>query len=93
MAQTAHFVTDVRMPVFCCDFTSAREVMLGGGGGGSKSGVKNRLLLYRLDAVGKALELKSELDLPAGEDAPMSISVDREVCSSGFLAGQTTAQA
>lgn len=79
MVQTAHFVADVGIPVFCCGFTSPTELVLGGGGGGSKSGVKNRLLLYKLDTLKRALDLKASFDVPAGEDAPMSLAVDPKV--------------
>jgi len=51
------------------------EVVLGGGGGQTRSGIKNRLRLYNVESD-KEFELLNELELDAGEDAPMSMAAD-----------------
>ncbi|KAI0676981.1 WD40 repeat-like protein [Trametes maxima] len=60
-------------PVYSSAFVSPNEVVLGGGGGQSKTGIKNKLRLYRTESD-KTLELIHELELASGEDAPMSIA-------------------
>ncbi|KAK7695568.1 hypothetical protein QCA50_000204 [Cerrena zonata] len=60
-------------PVYSCAFVSPNEVVLGGGGGQSRSGIKNKLRLYRVDDE-KSLELLDEFELDKGEDAPMSMA-------------------
>jgi len=60
-------------PVYSCAFVSANELVLGGGGGQSKTGIKNKLRLYRVDGDNK-LDLTHELELEKGEDAPMSMA-------------------
>ncbi|KAI0921414.1 hypothetical protein AcW1_004599 [Taiwanofungus camphoratus] len=59
-------------PVYSCAFLSSSELVLGGGGGQSRSGIKNKLRLYRVDGD-KKLDLLDELELDKGEDAPMSM--------------------
>ncbi|GBE79367.1 WD40 repeat-like protein [Sparassis latifolia] len=60
-------------PVYSCAFVSSNEFVLGGGGGQSRSGIKNKLRLYRAEND-KKLELLQELELESGEDAPMSMA-------------------
>ncbi|ETW84544.1 hypothetical protein HETIRDRAFT_473217 [Heterobasidion irregulare TC 32-1] len=62
-------------PVYSAAFLSPSELLLGGGGGSSKSGIKNKLRLYRVDEF-LSMKLADELELDAGEDAPMSMAVD-----------------
>ncbi|KAI0663153.1 WD40 repeat-like protein [Cubamyces menziesii] len=70
-------------PVYSSAFVSSTDFVLGGGGGQSKTGIKNKLRLYHTEND-KTLELVSELELAAGEDAPMSIAAhpsrDEIVC-------------
>ncbi|KAH9843963.1 WD40 repeat-like protein [Rhodofomes roseus] len=60
-------------PVYSSAFVSENELVLGGGGGQSKTGIKNKLRLYRIDSD-KHIELLHELELEKGEDAPMSMA-------------------
>ncbi|KZT72696.1 WD40 repeat-like protein [Daedalea quercina L-15889] len=60
-------------PVYSSAFISEHELVLGGGGGQSKTGIKNKLRLYRV-ANDKNIELLHELELEKGEDAPMSMA-------------------
>ncbi|CAL1701567.1 unnamed protein product [Somion occarium] len=64
-------------PVYSCAFVSPTEVVLGGGGGQSRSGIKNKLRLYRVDNE-KSVELLDEFELDKGEDAPMSMAAHAE---------------
>ncbi|KAF8914084.1 WD40 repeat-like protein [Gymnopilus junonius] len=64
-------------PVYSCAFLSPNEVVLGGGGGASRSGIKNKLRLYNIDAD-RSLELKDEFELERGEDAPMSMAGQKD---------------
>jgi len=65
-------------PVYSCTFITPNELVLGGGGGQSKSGIKNKLRLYRVDSD-KSIELLDEWELEKGEDAPMSMSAVPEL--------------
>ncbi|EKM59434.1 uncharacterized protein PHACADRAFT_249924 [Phanerochaete carnosa HHB-10118-sp] len=60
-------------PVYSCAFLSSDELVLGGGGGQSRTGVKNKLRLYKAIAH-KSLEQLDELELDKGEDLPMSMA-------------------
>jgi len=60
-------------PVYSSAFISENELVLGGGGGQSKTGIKNKLRLYRID-TDKHIELLHEFELEKGEDAPMSMA-------------------
>ncbi|EJF62868.1 WD40 repeat-like protein [Dichomitus squalens LYAD-421 SS1] len=60
-------------PVYSSAFVSPNEFVLGGGGGQSKTGIKNKLRLYRIEGDSR-LELLNELELASGEDAPMSMA-------------------
>ncbi|OSC98694.1 WD40 repeat-like protein [Trametes coccinea BRFM310] len=60
-------------PVYSSAFVSPTDFVLGGGGGQSKTGIKNKLRLYHAEGD-KAITLLHELELAAGEDAPMSIA-------------------
>ncbi|KAH9850052.1 WD40 repeat-like protein [Lenzites betulinus] len=68
---TAHSLP--AFPVYSSAFVSPNEFVLGGGGGQSKTGIKNKIRLYRAEGD-KKLELVHELELASGEDAPMSIA-------------------
>ncbi|KAG8910315.1 hypothetical protein FRC00_008425 [Tulasnella sp. 408] len=63
-------------PVYSIGFVADDKVVLGGGGGASRSGIKNKLRLYKVDP--KSLDLVNELELDPGEDAPMSMAVARK---------------
>ncbi|OCH95959.1 WD40 repeat-like protein [Obba rivulosa] len=60
-------------PVYSSAFVAPDELVLGGGGGQSRSGIKNALRLYRVENH-KTLNLLHQLELGAGEDAPMSMA-------------------
>ncbi|PSR73491.1 hypothetical protein PHLCEN_2v10783 [Hermanssonia centrifuga] len=68
---TAHSLPS--FPIYSSAFVSANELILGGGGGQSRSGIKNKLRLYRVESD-TVLELVDELELDKGEDAPMSMA-------------------
>ncbi|CCM03377.1 uncharacterized protein FIBRA_05507 [Fibroporia radiculosa] len=60
-------------PVYSCAFLSPNELVIGGGGGQSKTGIKNKLRLYRTEND-NSLDLLHEVELEVGEDAPMSMA-------------------
>ncbi|KAI0321862.1 WD40-repeat-containing domain protein [Amylostereum chailletii] len=60
-------------PVYSATFLSPNDLVLGGGGGASKTGIKNKLRLYRVDEI-LNMKLADELELEKGEDAPMSMA-------------------
>ncbi|KAI0068906.1 WD40 repeat-like protein [Artomyces pyxidatus] len=68
---TAHSVP--AFPVYSAAFLSPGELVLGGGGGASKTGIKNKIRLYKVDEF-LTMKLKDELELESGEDAPMSMA-------------------
>ncbi|KAF9057732.1 WD40-repeat-containing domain protein [Panaeolus papilionaceus] len=61
-------------PVYSCSFLAPNQFVLGGGGGATKSGIKNKLRLYKL-SDDLSIELQDEFELEKGEDAPMSMAV------------------
>ncbi|THH33643.1 hypothetical protein EUX98_g502 [Antrodiella citrinella] len=72
--RTKHAVHSLpAFPVYSCAFVGPDEVVLGGGGGQSKTGIKNKLRLYEVKSE-KNIELRDELELASGEDAPMSMA-------------------
>lgn len=64
-------------PVYSCAFISDDLLVAGGGGGASRSGVKNKLRLFRL-SVKQQLECLAEFELDKDEDAPMSMAAHIE---------------
>ncbi|KIP09202.1 hypothetical protein PHLGIDRAFT_103212 [Phlebiopsis gigantea 11061_1 CR5-6] len=60
-------------PVYSCSFVAPDELVLGGGGGQSRSGVKNKLRLYKVESF-KRLDPLDEYELDKGEDVPMSMA-------------------
>ncbi|KAG0292306.1 hypothetical protein BGZ96_004340 [Linnemannia gamsii] len=71
----SNFSHTTGFPIFCVGFTRDDDVVLAGGGGVSKSGVKNKIAIYKVDTAGKTLKPVVEKELSRDEDAPMSISV------------------
>jgi len=75
MTRTEHTLHALQaFPVYSLAFVSDGRVVVGGGGGASRSGIKNKLRLYEVDRPNLALRQLSELELEAGEDAPMTIA-------------------
>ncbi|KAG8218803.1 WD40 repeat-like protein, partial [Butyriboletus roseoflavus] len=70
---TAHPFT--AFPVYSCAFIADDQVLVGGGGGASRTGIKNKLRLFRV-SDDRQLHMLSELELEKGEDAPMSMTAD-----------------
>ncbi|GAA6062945.1 hypothetical protein JCM10212_005335, partial [Sporobolomyces blumeae] len=76
-----HFALDVEFPVYSIQWTSNDTLILAGGGGSSRTGVNNRLSMYKVDKLNKQLDLVTEHQLSKHEDAPMTIAVDRSTKS------------
>ncbi|KAL4081742.1 hypothetical protein V8B97DRAFT_87803 [Scleroderma yunnanense] len=64
-------------PVYSCTFVADDLLVAGGGGGTSRSGIKNKLKLFRI-SHNRELASVSELELGKDEDAPMSMAADLE---------------
>ncbi|GAA5827751.1 hypothetical protein JCM11251_007655 [Rhodosporidiobolus azoricus] len=80
----SHWSTDVKFPVYAIAWIDDEHVVLAGGGGGSRTGVRNRLSLYRLSASPaskRSLTLLHSYTLAATEDAPMTIAYDPQTSS------------
>ncbi|KAI9574517.1 WD40 repeat-like protein [Boletus coccyginus] len=60
-------------PVYSSAFIADDQVLVGAGGGASRSGIKNKLRLFRV-SDDRQLHILSELQLEADEDAPMSMA-------------------
>lgn len=84
----AHFSCDVQRPVFCLGFVDPDKLVVGGGGGSGRSGVKNRLVVYKVDLAQKRLDEICAYECPPGDDCPMSLLVDRRVGQQALLAEQ-----
>ncbi|KAG1715952.1 hypothetical protein ID866_1241 [Astraeus odoratus] len=67
-------------PVYSCAFVSDDLLVAGGGGGASRSGIKNKLRLFRISDE-RQLDVLGELELDKDEDAPMSMAAHVEVLS------------
>jgi len=75
MTRTEHTLHALQaFPVYSLAFVSDARLVVGGGGGASRSGIKNKLRLYEVERPKLALKQLSELELEAGEDAPMTIA-------------------
>ncbi|GAA5993633.1 hypothetical protein JCM5350_003037, partial [Sporobolomyces pararoseus] len=72
-----HFSLDVKFPVYSIAFNRDDSIVLAGGGGSSRTGVKNRLSMYKIDTQQKQLKLITEHELSKEEDAPMTIAIHR----------------
>lgn len=64
-------------PIYSCAFISDDLLVAGGGGGASRSGIKNKLRLFRI-SVKRRLESLAEFELDKDEDAPMSMAAHIE---------------
>lgn len=64
-------------PIYSCAFISDDLLVAGGGGGASRSGIKNKLRLFRI-SVKRKLESLAEFELDKDEDAPMSMAAHIE---------------
>ncbi|EPQ59910.1 hypothetical protein GLOTRDRAFT_125665 [Gloeophyllum trabeum ATCC 11539] len=60
-------------PVYSAAFVGYNELVLGGGGGATRSGIKNKLRLYRVENE-KSLDLLDEYEFAMNEDVPMSMA-------------------
>ncbi|GAA5978625.1 hypothetical protein JCM11641_002793 [Rhodosporidiobolus odoratus] len=71
----SHFPFQLSFPVYSIQWLDDTRLILAGGGGASRSGVHNRLSLYRLDVQHRSLTLLCTYPLSADEDAPMTIAL------------------
>ena len=55
------------------------QLIIGGGGGNSKTGVRNKLILYELDVATRGIEQKAEHLFEKDEDAPWTLAVHPDV--------------
>ncbi|RCH82378.1 hypothetical protein CU097_005289 [Rhizopus azygosporus] len=69
------FKVPIGFPIFGLAFTSNGQLVVGGGGGAGRSGVKNKLSLYKIDTRRKDLEEDASFEFSSEEDAPMSLDV------------------
>ncbi|KAF9907341.1 hypothetical protein BX616_000458 [Lobosporangium transversale] len=71
----SNFSYTVGIPIFCVGFTHDDNLILAGGGGSGRSGVQNKITIYKIDKDKKTLSTLIERVLSRDEDAPMSLSV------------------
>ncbi|KAG0220813.1 quinon protein alcohol dehydrogenase-like superfamily [Mortierella sp. GBAus27b] len=71
----SNFTHTGKTPIYCVGFTHDDHLILAGGGGAGRSGVQNKISIYRIDRTNKALTLLVEKVLNRDEDAPMSLAV------------------
>ncbi|KAF9222070.1 WD40 repeat-like protein [Gyrodon lividus] len=64
-------------PVYSCAFLADDQFVAGGGGGASRTGINNKLRLFRV-SDDRQLNILSELELERDEDAPMSMAAHIE---------------
>ncbi|KAI9318405.1 quinon protein alcohol dehydrogenase-like superfamily [Dichotomocladium elegans] len=69
------YTSEVNFPVFGLGFTSSNQLLVCGGGGAGRSGVRNKLVSYRVDPRRKDLEEEAVYDFSSEEDAPMCLDV------------------
>lgn len=69
------FKVSIGYPIFGLAFTAENQLILGGGGGAGRSGVKNKLSSYKIDARRKDLEEDASFEFSSEEDAPMCLDV------------------
>lgn len=77
-------IQEVGFPVACLGVTLSNQIVVGGGGGTGRSGVKNKLAVYKI-AQGQ-LEHQGELELSSDEDAPTCLAT-HPTAKTMFIAG------
>ncbi|KAG0370235.1 hypothetical protein BGZ54_007136 [Gamsiella multidivaricata] len=80
----ATFSYSVGIPIFCVGFTNDDNLILAGGGGAGRSGVQNKINIYRVDRTNRTLLPLVEKQLNREEDAPMSLSVHPKESTMAF---------
>ncbi|KAK8845425.1 hypothetical protein IAR55_006138 [Kwoniella newhampshirensis] len=79
MTRTAHHPHPTpSFPVYCLDWADDDTLLLGGGGGASRSGIQNKIKLCKVSKDGRSVRYITEVGLSNDEDAPMTVTVDRE---------------
>ncbi|WVQ76361.1 hypothetical protein IAR50_006026 [Cryptococcus sp. DSM 104548] len=92
MTRTAHHPHPTpAFPVYCLEWATDHDLILGGGGGATRSGIQNKLKLCNVSKDGKKLKYLTELALSNDEDAPMTMAVDR--ASKQLVTGINASQA
>ncbi|KAF9432489.1 hypothetical protein BGZ76_010715 [Entomortierella beljakovae] len=81
MSKVSH---TIGIPIYCVGFTREDELILAGGGGAGRSGVKNRILIQKINPTDKSLTPVVEKELSRDEDAPMSIGVHPKESAMAF---------
>ncbi|KAF9170922.1 hypothetical protein BGX21_008761 [Mortierella sp. AD011] len=74
----------IGIPIYCVGFTNDDKLILAGGGGAGRSGVKNKISIYKIDTADKSIKSVVEKELSRDEDAPMSISVHPKESAMAF---------
>ncbi|CAD6583813.1 MAG: hypothetical protein CYPHOPRED_002500 [Cyphobasidiales sp. Tagirdzhanova-0007] len=74
MTSKGHFVQGLDFPVWALAFASEKQLIVAGGGGAGRSGVKNSVSIYSIDAKHQRCERTAELELSKKEDAPMTVA-------------------
>ncbi|KAF9578926.1 hypothetical protein BGW38_005034, partial [Lunasporangiospora selenospora] len=69
------FTHKVGTPIYCVGFTDDNNLILAGGGGAGRSGVKNKISIFKIDGQNKTLTPIVEKELSRDEDAPMSMAI------------------
>ncbi|PIA16740.1 WD40 repeat-like protein [Coemansia reversa NRRL 1564] len=65
---------EVGIPISCIGVTQSNDVVFGGGGGPGRSGVQNKLAVYRIDDKNELVKA-NELVLSSDEDAPTCLAI------------------
>ncbi|KAG9285335.1 hypothetical protein G9A89_010810 [Geosiphon pyriformis] len=78
MPKLEKFFWDVGFPVYCAGFNASGELLIGGGGGAGRTGVKNKLVLYKVEFSKSNLIQLSEIELSSDEDTPVGMGFHPE---------------
>ncbi|OLY83675.1 SEC12-like protein 2, partial [Smittium mucronatum] len=62
-------------PVSCIDVSSNNDLYIGGGGGPNRSGIKNKIIVVKINEDLKDFTLISQLEFGNDEDAPTCLSL------------------
>ncbi|KAF9436548.1 hypothetical protein BGZ76_003636 [Entomortierella beljakovae] len=74
----ANFSHKVGIPIFGAQFTIDDNLIIAGGGGASRTGVQNKIIIYKINTASQTLDTLVEKILSRDEDAPMSICAHPE---------------
>ncbi|PVZ98696.1 hypothetical protein BB558_005299 [Smittium angustum] len=74
-SEISRIATNIGFPISCIAITENDEIIIGGGGGPGRSGVKNKIIIGKINPEKLKLSIKAEHEFGNDEDAPTCIAL------------------